>query len=266
MEYRKGAKGDYKPIIENGGARVHTSYNKIPLGCTVTVAEFYKAQVADTKRDHHAVVIVGASEKKIALNDPATFPFIECEIGQLLDARAYELTWPEPRPERALRDSDLGPLCLISVGPRKVEMPLLSVSDKQGDELFYRPGLLEYISDVLDDDTYGLTYRKTGVNPCCDIPLRLARVVPSDRGMRIQYVGKSDSYCFPDESIGNELKPLQPGYYWVHYLQQPVMLPMYASHGHFANPWPARSPHESNSRCTPEAWLQNAQRRREGRI
>ena len=97
--------------------------------------------------DHHCVVIVGASEKKVCINDPATFPFIEASFQQLYDARAY---MPKQRDEAICgeaidqmrtidpaesHDQKLPPFRFVSVTPREVKLPLLDfVINKRDDE------------------------------------------------------------------------------------------------------------------------------------
>lgn len=94
------------------------------------------------RNDHHCVVIVGASNEKVCINDPATFPFLEAHYGQLIDARAYmprkgeQIGANENGEEYILEedevlkplDSELAPFRMIAVTPANVRAPLLDFS------------------------------------------------------------------------------------------------------------------------------------------
>lgn len=77
-----------KAIIELNNFKLDdTDRSCLPIG--LQDRRFEKLGVVQ-KSDHHCVVIVGASENEVCLNDPATFPFLESSYEQLIDARAYK--------------------------------------------------------------------------------------------------------------------------------------------------------------------------------
>lgn len=98
----------------------------------------------DTKfgRASHCVLVVGCSDKHFIINDPATFPFLQCSEEQLIAICAYDLQSEAEGPSYDLDDVTLEP-----VVDRKLAQPLAKASPP----LLAAPSLFVAIS-VTDSD------------------------------------------------------------------------------------------------------------------
>ena len=133
------------PIIRlNGFEMDDNDRSRLPIGLPDKRIEKLGEKQGN---DHHCVVIVGASNNKVCINDPATFPFLEVDFGQLIEARAYlpkhgeEEIGAESAAEMCAVDpaefasNELAPFRMISVTPSSVKAPLLDfVMKKRGDD------------------------------------------------------------------------------------------------------------------------------------
>ena len=217
----------FNPIIKNGKTSVDDpDYSKLPLGFDVPTHQYASRTVENTTRDHHVVVVVGASDSQLAINDPATFPFITCSIEQLFDARAYDLKNRERHIGKLLQEMLLAPLNVISAAPKKVRMPLLGVQARENKILTQFSGLLDFIFDIHDTGRAGLKYSEPSTLPCREVPLRLTRVVEFNGVNQLAYVAGKHKISIDLELQQRLLdqssdKALKSEYYWVHHITAP---------------------------------------------
>lgn len=103
-------KMDQKPVIRlNAYDQDESDYSRIPIGLT---SKERKLNANTPDQDNHCVVVCGAnSNEGFCVNDPATFPFLEASIDQLLDAGAYA------------KDGEIGDRISLDEGPDKVTIP-----------------------------------------------------------------------------------------------------------------------------------------------
>ena len=131
-----------KPIMHLNGLTYNSDdHSYIPVGIDHPTDDELVSQIRDPEKDNHCVVIVGVSQNKVCINDPASFPFLEATFDQLIDARAYgqvanqvnqdqddagsQPPVNEPNPIR-----DRQPFQFIAVTPKEVVVPLLNFSDE----------------------------------------------------------------------------------------------------------------------------------------
>ena len=195
-------------------------YSKLPIGLRGLSDEQKYERRNHKENDHHCVVIVGAKDDSVCVNDPATFPFLEATFAQLIDARAYvpeqgadgEIgAWViDDDPGDPIEGRPVAPFQMVSVTPKDVVTPLLDFVGEIADE-----GLLRWAIEFQEAEARKLK-AKLPVKNFGDF--FLCQKHSGDNGEEVNFTSKREG--FPDVDFAL-LNKIPDSWYWVQLLDHP---------------------------------------------
>ena len=256
----------FRSILRYSTSVDRSDFNALPLGNKPKRLTENNPVTTGTKAsDHHAVVLIGASKELAApdssfatgrrvfvINDPATYPFIECTLDEIYAARAYiqEKSKGAKTKDRLVTDGDLAPLTTLAVVPSNVQAALLNSNvgnekDALGGQRISL-GLLSMIHNALTGpfEFRGLSY-STKPSPACTYPVHLLEVAKRDGTIywRLHSAGCALNEDFSVVNLNGRRVPLKSkvptGLYWVHHIQEPDKEEKWSETIWF---WPAAKP------------------------
>lgn len=212
-----------KPIITLKNLDFNADdHSEIPIGRAVDPSKLKKDGTyrgATVGIDNHCVVIVGVNDDySFCIHDPATFPFLEASIDQLLDAGAHadfegkkreETHDPFARPNTAS-------LQFVAVTPKGVEIPLLD----------FTKSLNKVLPDLGDTEDFNLE----GVLKVAIDNQQARETRPDPQFGDFFLVQHVESTTCPIESrreglpelAATLLQGLPLGWYWLQLLEHPI--------------------------------------------